>query len=627
MKQYDTQLADLQKMRQVYADYFWEGTPEKAENIDELWNLLEEDSAGGLFFRDINYADDTRTGWIPIQHCIRLHTMLRHYGREALQTDAAFRRTVERLMLHWVNHDYKSDNWWWNDIGGPLNWGKVAIMCYDSLPETLCTAMAAVIRKGCFWEIPRLSASRYDLCSKDKLPPLDGANFIWGVAISMQYALVAEDLETLNVSHYELDRVLTDPRGEGVNPDHSFHQHGTRWYSGGYGRSFLINITPMLYVFYGGGYTFDPVGIDKFIGQLLEGARWFTHRGYYDYHAVGRELTRLGGLYIGLVPTVKLLLRIPQLPRLEQLQVFLQEIQNLPGTTDDLQKTVFYPYISHLSHKYDGIYFGITCLNKGQQGAESCNREGVLCYNMSYGSRTCFMGTGKEYFDIDPIFDYACVPGTTTFYETEEELLTRDNHWGWIPPNPHNLCDRECAFSLVKGNTAVLSQQVIHDEISWDVTYFVCNGTLMVLGTNLKNGSGKELYTTIDQCFAVDVVQEAENCASCGCLTYHKLPDGNGVSFRVEHRHGTTQKNNLTAVPQPREGDVFMATIPNVKEGYAYAVTKRGKALDGTILQNTPQLQAVAFEDGTVCVAFHQAGTFTHQGKTIQGSAKTAYIL
>ena len=153
-------------------------------------------------------------------------------------------------------------------------------------------------------------------------------------------------------------------------------------------------------------------------------------------------------------PTVELIINTPHIPRKDELQAYIDECiaDEVYNPNSPIKKTVYYPYVSHLSHIYGGNYFGITCLNKNQVGAEHCNKEAVLCYNMSYGTRNCFMATGREYLNVHVIWDYSAIPGTTSYYETDKELLARDDRWAL----DYRETERDICFGKTQGNSAIL---------------------------------------------------------------------------------------------------------------------------------------------------------------------------
>lgn len=606
----------ISAIKHAYRDYLWRKLAEQNLSPKTLLSHLTDDGEGGLYFADLDYTSPLKSVWPAGEHVIRLLALVGAYGEER-QKCPENACVIIGLLRHWLSHNYVCPNWWHNDIGVPMRLGQIALLTEEILPDELKPPLKIRIKRGTYLDIPQIEAGFRD--NWKDAPPCGawtGANFLWGMTTSFTYALLTEDKEILKNVKREIAYQFLRPASEGINPDHSFYQHGTRWYSGGYGRSFLVCVTPMICAFLSASVPFSKKALDLFLSQFLDGARHFTHRGYYDFHAVGRELSRKDALHVGEIKTaVKALTLVPNLPRKEEMLAFLSEME---GKKAPKMHTVFFPYISHLSHKYKGCYFGITGMNQGEMGAEHCNGEGVLCYHMTYGSKTCFMGTGKEYSNIDPLFDYAYVPGTTTFDETDDELLARDPKW------TGKVCwDRRLACATTKRG-GILTQRVEHDGISYISTFVVENGTLVALGTNIENTTGKPLHTTIDQAFAQNTDIQSPTLAHSGKFSYHIL-SGKG-HFAVTHRTGNTQRNNRESLPKAREGDVFLAAIEDVTDQYAYAITLRNTPNSAEILQNLPSFQAVRMPSGKIYVANYTLQTLAFNGKTVKCFPMGCYI-
>ena len=625
-------MLSLKKVKDAYLEYLWSGTPNANLNIDGFFDKLADDGMGGLCFTDIDYEDRSRTQWQPNTHNSRIHTLLCYYGEEKLKNDEDFRLIIEKLLRNWTTHTYKSDNWYQIQIAVPLKFGQLALMTEKYMPDELKAEIARVVYTGTPYHLPMFEHCLFDNW-QDKAPngTWVGANFIWGMNTTFMYALYTENEEVLKLVHYEMDMLISNPKGdEGMNPDHSFYQHKRRWYSGGYCNPFLENASHLIHYLLKGDYLFSEKGISNMIGQYLECWRYIMMNGRMDFNARGRFIAKKTSTAKSKEgnKTVNLLINTPHIPRKEELKAFIEETtaDDVYNPNSPIKKTVYFPYVSHLSHIFGGNYFGITCINKNQLGAEHCNKEAVLCYNMSYGTRNCFMASGKEYLNIHVIWDYSAVPGTTSYYETDEELLARDDSWAQV----YRETERDICFAEVKDNSAIVTQEVNHDGISLYATYFAKEGTLVVLGSDIKNESGKEIYTTIDQCYATDVDIHEKNSASCGGFTYYNLNESDEITFKVEHRKMKSGRNDLSVIDTRYEfeieGDVFQPTLKH-KDTYAYAGTGRGRAHGARVLFNDERVQGVEFHDGEIHLAFHDNATVQVNSRSFTGEKNKLYIL
>ncbi len=628
-------MPSLKKVKEAYLEYLWENTPNPDLKIDSFIDKITEDDMGDLCFSDIDYDDRSRTQWQPSSHVSRILSLLRYYGEAELKNSESHRLTIERLIRNWTTHTYKSDNWYHRQISVPLEFGRIAMMVESYMPDDVKEALGKIVYTGTPYYLPMFTHCLFDNWDGDKAPngTWVGANFIWGMNTTFMYALFMENEEILKAVHYEMDMLISKPKGEeGMKPDHSFYQHKRRWYSGGYCNPFLSNASHLIHYFLKGDYLFSDNGIASMVGQYLECWRYISMNGNMDFNARGRFIAKKSGVSNGPKapnPTVVLLINTPHIPRKDDLKEYIKETTtpNEYNPNSPIKKTVYFPYVSHLSHIYGGNYFGITCINKNQLGAEHCNKEAVLCYNMSYGTRNCFMASGIEYRNVHVIWDYSAVPGTTSYYETDEELLARDGSWS----EEYRQTERDICFGKTQGDSAILTQEVNHDGISLYATYFAKNGRLVVLGSDIKNESGKEIYTTIDQCYATDVEIHDENSASCGGFTYYNLNEADEIAFKVEHRKMKSGRNDLSVIDTKYEfeveGDVFQPTIYSTGNTYAYAVTGRGKAVGARILFNDACVQGVEFDDGQIQLAFHEDATIEIGGTIFEGKKNELYII
>lgn len=91
-------------------------------------------------------------------------------------------------------------------------------------------------------------SSVFDLPGTKSLSTADkwtGANLIWGGAVTVKHAMWQEDEELLKIASARVAEEIKYSH-EGIQPDGAFCQHGHRWYSGGYGRSFAYELTPII---------------------------------------------------------------------------------------------------------------------------------------------------------------------------------------------------------------------------------------------------------------------------------------------------------------------------------------------------------------------------------------------
>jgi chondroitin AC lyase len=251
-------------------------------------------------------------------------------------------------------------------------------------------------------------------------------------------------------------------------------------------------------------------------------------------------------------------------------------------------------------------------------GAEYCNGEGVLCYNMSYGTNTCFMKSGKEYHDISSVWDYCKIPGTTAREETDESLLI--NHGNWHI----EVLKDTVADGKVKGDCGIYSQNFKHEDISLKAAYFLYKGNMVCLGADVKDGAPEkgDVYTTVEQCIADNPLQISETIAENSGFVYRNLDGNTKLSMSISEVCGSWKRNNTGSNYPDETKTVFMLTIPynSDYDKYAYMVSAKGYEAEVGIVRNDGVCQAVCFEHSTVIAVFHEDGKFEYNGKKYSGN-------
>lgn len=579
-----------------------------APDADPFATLVTGDSADTFLFSDIDYTDSTASTWSACRHYSRLHTALVQGGVERLCTDALFREQVMGLLRYWVRHDFVNPNWWHNQIGAPKIFADIALLLESAdlpvLDEEVRAGLARIVSRGTLeWAngadkpFARIDTAR-----------LEGANLIWVASISIKYALWQRDEAQLRRA---VDRIKDEIcyAQQGIQRDGGFFQHGPLWYSGGYGRSYTIELAPFFALLEGTPYAFSKEKTALFLSHVLDGQRQMQHKGYFDFGAVGRELSRKGALALGMEGALSSLAGCKDMMRRAELEAFLQEAQAQSAPSDP--KTVYYDSLCQLCHRQNGSYIGVRGLRAGLRGTEICNREGVLAYNMSYGTYTCLMRTGKEYYDIAPIWDYSAIPGTTARKESDRALLEKQ---GWDGALTATEEFTPCGYGAAEDHAGLLGMRSRHDGLSLTAAYFTFDGCLVAMGADIKDSTPEKgaVYTTVNQCYAdrEDLSHAGDGFCANGEFAYRSLDGATVFEARADVCRGAWSRNNLALSASPVEGRLFLLQIPKNDSGtYAYMVYPREKEPPQVaVLRNDSACQAIALE-GRVLAVFHEDDT------------------
>jgi chondroitin AC lyase len=280
--------------------------------------------------------------------------------------------------------------------------------------------------------------------------------------------------------------------------------------------------------------------------------------------------------------------------------------------------TRYFPDAAMLCHHFHGLYVGAKFMNDRTLGAEICNSEGELCYNMSYGTHTCIMQSGREYRDINPVWDYAHIPGTTTIEESDAELLARKNWVFAAHPN-------QCFGGAQNGCRAVIYELAQHDSTEALVTHFAFEDGYICLGAGITDTSGLPLVTTVDQCWLTGNPAVTDRATVHNGIRYSAL-NGTVMDTAVREQVGSWRRNNAALSDHPVKGDVLTLTIsyPTGQESaYAYMISAADTDEPSVeVLRNDRELQAIRLPDGSVMAVFHGdcSLTVSSDGEILSGT-------
>ncbi len=604
-------------IKERYVQLLWQGCVREYINIGyddslTLDLLVKGEEPDTYYWSDIDYTNMSRSCWDSANHYNRVLRILCQDGRKYLDTDPDYRERVLGAIRYWLVKDPINPNWWHNDIGTPNHMTALGLMLWDILPDDMRAGMAELAGRG-------------SMKTRTDIPKWTGANLIWGVSNSLRHALMTDDVELLYAAAKRAEAEIYVGEVESIQEDGSFCQHGPRWYSGGYGSNFTFDLSQLAYVLAGTPCAFSKEKMDILLLHVLDGQRNMMHHGYFDYNGVGREFTRRKAVHSRIIHFgVDLLCRIEGIARLDELIAFRDDnARGVAVCNDGNCATRHYPKVSYLAHNVGGTHIGVKCHAPGQYDMEVCNAEGHLCYNMSYGTRTCYMRRGDEYLDVNPIYDFAHMPGTTARLESDDQLKVRMDWWCVPLPNDH-------VGGMTCGDRGIIFERPEHDGITATVSFFAFDGKLIALGTDIRDESPEKgaLTTTLDQCRARgDMAWENDGMTvHHGEFTYHNLDKDTKLCAQVTHRTGSWTRNSYEEPLTHEEGDLFCAYIPADKSSYAYAVTPRGCEVGAKVVCNSSDCQAILLDDGTLMAVFHTAASIVVAGKTVEANAKTCLI-
>lgn len=568
----------------------------------EIISLIVYDEDGDCYFSDIDYSAPDRSSWPAARHIKRAERLAVLYRTETDgEKKEEYRAYVLELLDYWLKKDYQNSNWWHNKLSNPNILGELGILMKDELNGDRLLKLSAFVGRGCFLTNPMIFA-------------YTGANTIDLAMSTIKFGALTGSGAAIRLAANAVSGELDYSSGEGMKEDHTYFQHGNRLYMGGYGAVFIngmANITAMLS---GTRYIFTREQLEPFAAFILDGLRIMSFGSTLDPVTMGRSVSRVNAQPLrGLTVSLKKLAALDEMPRKDELNAYIDSI-----LTDEKQNygLRYFDDAKFLVINTPDFYFSFRGGNSTMVYSEVINDENVLGYNSSVPGVTTIMHTGREYTDISPVFDYALVPGVTSVYENDEQLLSHGDFSYRALPGVYG--------SACKDGAAVLSAKTVREGISSTVSCFAVNNAAVLLGAGLKDSKNRQLYTTLNQCFANGETLGNGNTVIHGGIKY-TVYEGGAITAETGLRTGDWHRNNLPYRSIPASGSIFTAYLTG-NNSYAFSVMGENTDAVFEVIENSENVQAVKLPDGRIAAAFFAKTSFTCGGKTYSGKAGDAVI-
>lgn len=166
-------------------------------------------------------------------------------------------------------------NWWYWDIGIPLNLTRTLVILNDELPV----------------ELIKKYLSPFD--TLNPYPSMTACNKVWITYCVLASAFLQGDCERILIAKESLlDVFHYVSAGDGFYVDGSFVQHDKFAYTGGYGLSMLSEITNLLYVLGGTPFEFHDAQVVNHYNWIFDSFRPVIFEGNLFAALRGREVFR-----------------------------------------------------------------------------------------------------------------------------------------------------------------------------------------------------------------------------------------------------------------------------------------------------------------------------------------------
>lgn len=418
-------------------------------------------------------------------HLTRLINMTLAYSQKGSEfTDSE--SLLNKILLgmdYFYTKRPRSTNWWWNDIGAPQRYMTVLILL-----------------KG---KIDKEKLLHYSSYLEDKTDNAahKGKNRTWVSSITMHKGCIEDKYELVSIGFESIasTMIIADSKMvEGIKTDNSIHQHRPQLYSGGYGMSFMYDLAEYIYLSSETSFDrlFTPEKKKIFIETMLGGQQLFGYRKTFDIGTEGRNISRINHVN-NISPELLDLMKIidPQ-----NASAYDAWKDHLRGKSFPKVGNKFFWNSAIVTHHGKNYYLSAKVISSRTNGTEMLNGENLLGYYLPLGM-TNILNTGKEYYNIFPVWSWNHLPGTTSSSDPSTAKL-EGYHFG----------TNKYAGGVSNGKNGCIAFEHDYRNIKAKKSYFFIGDAMLCMGTDISSTVPHNIMTTLNQCFADgDVYVSANN--------------------------------------------------------------------------------------------------------------------
>ena len=252
----------------------------KPENVSDLVQRVLNFSAtlnATCYWPDINYTSGVANNFPAEIHMFRISNMLRAYtvNGSSLKGDPKILAQVHCALGIWFEYDWRNPNWWFNQIGIPLEAGMQLLMLGNNATPTELANLQNITFRACWW-IPN--------------PFYVGANLLWMIQIQIYRSLATRNTTGLEQAFSRMweDVSMANSSNEGVQYDWAYHFHTRQLMSGSYGMIWVNNALLSTQCSANTRYQPNDQVATLLANYLTKGDAWMIMTNVWSWDVYGR---------------------------------------------------------------------------------------------------------------------------------------------------------------------------------------------------------------------------------------------------------------------------------------------------------------------------------------------------
>ena len=490
------------------------------------------------YWPDVNYTSDAIVNWPTAVHMYRITTMLQAVTVDGstIKNDPKVTGNAHCALNVWLTNDFQNPNWWFNQIGIPLQATGQLLMLGDNATSAEIAKIVEISFRASWW-IHR--------------PTNVGANLVWMVQIQIYRSLSTKNVTGIaeGFSRMWQEAGMSVLPGEGLQPDWTYHFHAYQLMSGAsYGLTWLNNILLFFQSSFNTTYQPDDQTLITIDNYLVKGDAWMIIDNHWDSSVVGREISSPGngfehGLKTDWIRTAAQLTKTNQTRIL--LMNFADRLDLIPNTPLLIGNRHFFTS-DYQVHRRSNWIFAIKMQSFQTHPSECLNGQNLKDEHGGQGVLNLYRTGFNDYAELYAIIDWQSINGITVEHDIPLENCSGGTFPQKVLPFVGGVSDGQCGLALMDTITHNLTAQR-----SW---HFY-DDAVIALATNLTVNSSNTAWTTL----ASRLLPTGQITVGFFNSTNITLKDGN-YSF--------TQGKSLSPVQWIHLGDSNIGYILPLQQSY-----------------------------------------------------------
>ena len=443
------------------------------EIVNKLVNSIKDDGS----WPGINYVDVSRIGYEQVRHVSNLYVLAVGYKKpeSSFYGNADVLKVIKSAVDFWTKNDFIADNWHTNEIGNPMSLTRILLLMDCALTEKQTA------------DLTRL-AQRANLDAWGARP---GGDLIKIAGIMAEMAICKNDEAELKKALEAMSAQVKITSGLGIKSDLGFHHRTDRVTSIlAYGTSYATTFADWAVRLAGTQFSFPQEPLKLIIDYYLDGiCKSMVHAWYKAPGIINRGMSRKGTLNATGPELPKKILLVSDHRR--------QELENIVKIRTGEQKpnlayNKFFWHSEYAIHQRPGYYTTVRMFSDRNHTMEAPHNEESLKMHHYADGANFISVTGKEYFDIFPVWDWQKIPGATI---VQKPVLP---HWNQIVKK--GKTDFVGAVSDEFYGASAFDFDSPHDPLTAKKAWFFFDNEYICLGAGINSSADFPVVTTLNQC-------------------------------------------------------------------------------------------------------------------------------